>query len=122
VDFKYVDDDNEETELDLKQGHAHKIDPKQEDELYEKQFLSRLIKDLPTDAFRRMIKILMGFHDSEYSKFIQNEILNDKERFGRMLAFFNTSQEKFYSGIGPAFVKNGVVNFKQLKLLKSAAN
>ena len=123
VDFKAVDsEDNEETNLDLKQHHAYQIDPKQEDSLYEKEFLSRLIRDLPNDAFRRMIKILMGFHDSEYSNFIKNEILNDKERFGRMLAFFNTSQEKFYSGIEPAFVKNGVANFKQLKLLKSAAN
>jgi hypothetical protein len=123
VDFKAVDDDdNEETNLDLKQHHAYQIDPKQEDSLYEKQFLSRLIKDLPNDAFRRMIKILMGYYDSEYSNFIKNEILNDKEKFGRMLAFFNMSQEKFYSGIEPALIKNGVTNFKQLRQLKIATH
>ena len=105
---------------DEQEGSFHDFLSTEEDitsNLDEKELLNLILKDLPTDTYRRIFKILVGYPDSEFAKYLDS---GKTESITRVLSFFDVKKNAFYDEMGKILVKNNIVTEDTIVQLRGA--
>ena len=102
------------------EGSFHNILASTDDptiQVEETELLATILKELPTDTYRRILKILVGHHDSEFATYIKD---GNGESLTKILSFFSIRKKAFYDEIGKVLVKNNIVSEEKFKQLREA--